>query len=220
VQPFRESAVEVCGVYELETQGQGAGEASLCVLDWVCEGRRARGEHWSFHSYRSKNEVYAVDPATQKRRLLLRDNQILNSHASSTLPRGKKEGDGEEELASRMDGLGAFGTLILHGPLFASLGDAFIDDFAALPRIGGRKWDDDTPQPSPPAGSLEAQRAARRKQEERDGVVWSTARVRGFVMVKFGAREVEGARRWVRRVIEEEGSVVRGFGERAVLCLK
>ncbi|KAF2809209.1 UreD-domain-containing protein [Mytilinidion resinicola] len=215
VQPFADSAVAVSAIYELDD-----ATASLCVLDWVSEGRPARGERWAFHAYRSRNEVWALDPKTNARQLLLRDNQILDRHATPTLPRLAGQGS-EGELAARMDGLGAFGTLILRGPLFEGLGGAFMGEFEALPRIGGRQWEDEAPGgPAARVSELEARRGARRRQEGADGVLWSAARVRGFVLVKFGAREVEGARRWVKGMIGSEGSVAREFGEGALLCLK
>ncbi|KAF2489712.1 UreD-domain-containing protein [Lophium mytilinum] len=222
VQPFADAAVSLSAIYDLESPGGDTPAASLCVLDWVSEGRRARGERWSFHAYRSRNEVWAVDVRTGRRRLLLRDNQVLDRWATGTLSGRAATHPAtthSEELAGRMDGLGVFGTLILRGPVFEGLGEAFMREFEALPRIGGRKWEDDAPSPTK-LSALEAQRAARRKQEAGDGVVWSAARVRGFVLVKFGAREVEGARRWVRGMIGSEGSVAREFGEGALLCLK
>jgi urease accessory protein len=121
-----------------------------------------------------------------------------------------------------MDGLGAFGTLILYGPIFASLAAFFMDEFKSIPRIGGRKWDnsneaDDAIRDLDP---LMIRRKARQKQEASDGLLWSAALTRGCVVVKFGAREVEGGKRWLRSMLETEGSVIAQFGERCLLCLR
>jgi urease accessory protein len=116
-----------------------------------------------------------------------------------------------------MDGFSVFGTLIIRGPVFASLAKFFLDEFEALPRIGGRNWGD-TVQAE--LTSKEQWRAERQTRETRDGVVWSAANVRDFVLVKFASTEVEGSRDWLRDVIKEEASVLRAFGERALLCLK
>jgi urease accessory protein len=58
------------------------------------------------------------------------------------------------------------------------------------------------------------------EREKKEGVVWSAANVRDFVLVKFASTEVEASRNWLRDMIVEEGSVLHGFGERALLCLK
>ena len=201
VQPFERSVFEQVQVYNLkESQG------NMCVCDWVCEGRSARGEKWSFYKYTSKNEVWSVTKEGKKR-LLLRDNLILDES-------GKVAG----ELVDRMDGLGVFGTIIMRGPLFEGLGKYFLNEFELLPRIGGRKWDTGTEEAE--LSLEETRRLARQKQETSDGLIWSAASIRGFVLVKFGAREVEGAKRWMSHMLKSEGSVERDFGERALLCLK
>jgi len=68
--------------------------------------------------------------------------------------------------------------------------------------------------------TTEAKRARRQKQELKDGLLWTASDNRGFVLVKFGAREVEGVKRWLSGIMKEEGTVEREFGERALLCLK
>ncbi|OCK76287.1 urease accessory protein-like protein UreD [Lepidopterella palustris CBS 459.81] len=202
VQPFAHSAFSQVQTYNLE-----GGQGSLCVCDWVCEGRSARGEKWSFYSYASKNEVWAVS-SNGARRLLLRDNLILDKSDS-------RAGGG---FVERMDGFGVFGTLILYGPVFSALGSYFLSEFTSLPRIGGRKWDIGVAEAELSAGEM--RRVTRQRQEAEDGLIWTAASHRGFVLVKFGAREVEGARRWLSGMVRGEGSVVRSFGERALLCLK
>ena len=206
--------------------------ASLGLLDWVSEGRRARGESWDFGGWRGRNEVWLITPTPnvaqsenepentskqedkgnnteQKRRLLLRDSVIL-------------EGSG---LKSRMTPLGIIGTLILTGPLLAPLAGFFISEFELLTRIGARNWDAPTmgrsamEEQTPLIPPREKWRLERQAQEKADGVLWTAARVRSerAVVVKFGAREVQGAREWVGAMLREEGSVAREFGEGALM---
>lgn len=203
VQPFGQSAFEQRQTYTLDT----LNESSLCVCDWVSQGRTARGENWSCHSYASRNEVWYAPKDGGKRRLLLRDNIILND-----------DGFISQELAERVDGLGVYGSLILRGPLFKALEKYFLDEFAALPRIGGRKWDGEH-EPVPVSAEQEA-RLQRQKQETKDGVIWTAANVRGFVLLKFGAREVEGAKRWLHTMIKGQGDIPSRFGSGSLMCLR
>ena len=177
-------------------------EGSLGIVDWVCEGRRRRGETWrDILSWKGGNEVWRVGREGCPRRLILRDNIIL-------------EGEG---LTSRMEGIGVFGTILLLGPLFTTLGESFLKEFKALPRIGGQNWGDG---PEGQELSLpEAKRKERWKEEKADGVLWTAANVRGCVLVKFGAREVEGGRKWLRSMLDE-GSIARDFGEGGLLFAK
>ncbi|KAG9851030.1 urease accessory protein UreD, partial [Aureobasidium melanogenum] len=213
VQPFAQSAFEQNQRFYIHHQ-QDLSNASICVLDWVCQGRKALGEDWNFFKYSSKNEVWLVNGShgTDDKRLLLRDNVTLDASDEAI----------QTSLARRMDGLGAFGTLILYGPVFASLAAFFMDEFKSIPRIGGRKWDsgneaDDATQDLEP---LVIKRKARQKQESSDGLLWTAAIIRGCVVVKFGAREVEGGKRWLRSMLDTEGSVPTRFGERSLLCLR
>lgn len=199
VQPFEASAFEQKQVYNMH-----GGSESLCACDWVSEGRTSRGERWAFRKYISRNEVWLTLAGNAKRRLMLRDNLILDAGAAHS-----------ESVISRMDGLGVFGTLILCGPLFKELGIYFMEEFKLLPRIGSRQWDAPT-ELSP----KEVERAARVEKERNDGLLWSAATLRGSTVVKFGAREVEGARRWLKYMLRAEGTVERKFGERALLCLR
>lgn len=200
VQPFAHTAFSQSQKYHLNKE-----QGSLCVCDWVTSGRSARGENWDIHEYKSRNEVWTFDDAGKKR-LLLRDNLILDKHGRTDMA-----------LSSRMDGYAVFGTLIIRGPAFSSLSQFFLDEFEALPRIGGRNWGDTVLPDLTPA---EQRRYERQQREEADGLIWSAANVRGFVLVKFGSRAVEGSRNWLRDMIREEGSVLQAFGERAILCLK
>ncbi|OSS44814.1 hypothetical protein B5807_10718 [Epicoccum nigrum] len=200
VQPFAHTAFSQSQTYHLEH-----GYGSLCVCDWVTSGRSARGENWDIFEYKSRNEVWDTE-STGKKRLLLRDNLILDKHGQTDM-----------HLSSRMDGFSVFGTLIVRGPAFVSLAKFFLDEFEAVPRIGGRNWGDAV---QPKLSRKEHWRTERLEREKKEGVVWSAANVRDFVLVKFASTEVEASRNWLRDMIVEEGSVLHGFGERALLCLK
>ncbi|KAF1837781.1 urease accessory protein UreD [Decorospora gaudefroyi] len=200
VQPFAHAAFAQSQVYHLEK-----GRGNLCVCDWVTSGRSARGENWDMYEYKSRNEVWTAEE-TGKRRLLVRDNLILDKHGKTEMP-----------LSWRMDNYSVFGTVIIRGPIFSSLSKFFLDEFEALSRIGGRNWGDAV---QPELLPHEQRRYERQQREKTDGLIWSAANVRGFVLVKFASREVEGSRKWLRDMMKEEGSLLHKFGERAMLCLK
>jgi len=178
------------------------------LLDWVSEGRRARGESWDLGGWRGRYEVWVVDAPLEgkenaptegrkeRKRLLLRDSVILSG----------------EGLKSKMENLGVFGTLILVGPLVQRLADFFLTEFTLLPRIGSRNWDEASSEPKPEG--RERWRKERQEREKKDGVLWTVAKVRGgrATVVKFGAREVEGGREWLAGMLREEGTVGREFG--------
>ncbi|KAL8402991.1 hypothetical protein RB594_008303 [Gaeumannomyces avenae] len=237
VQPFADS------IYEQEQAFCLAPGASLCLLDWVTQGRAARGEDWDFARWVGRNEVWAVteaaaaaaepfapfspgiggggggvergdgDDDSQDRRLLVRDAIVLDRQGA-----GAYAGT----LSDTMHGHGVFGSLVLRGPLTRSLGEFFMAEFAALPRIGARDFrggggdgdgdDDDDP--------LAAWRAERLALERQHSVLWTAAAVRGCVVVKFGAAEVEGGRLWVGAMLAREGSVERNFGKDSMMCVR
>jgi urease accessory protein len=202
VQPFAGSVYEQRQVFRVN-----AATASLLVLDWVSEGRTARGERWDFVSWRGRNEVWTLE---EPAKLLLRDNVILSGDGQSPLDQFTSE-----RLETRMDNLGIFGTLIVRGPLFTTLSTFLIEEFFALPRIGSgsRRWHSETS-----STAIDEKRASRHKREQADGILWTAAAVRGFVVVKMGARNVEGARNWVREMVGEV--VEREFGEGSLLCMR
>ena len=173
-------------------------------MDWVSEGRRARGESWAFESWRGRNEVWDVyGEGLEKKRMLVRDAVIL---------------DGKDVLG-RMDGMGVFGTVILRGPLFKGLADFFVEEFKALPRIGGRNWGG----ASDPVQLLTAREQWRKRRLERekgDGVLWTACHVRGCMVAKFAARELEGARGWLGSMLKEEGSIARECGEGGLMFVR
>ncbi|CAI7662311.1 unnamed protein product [Penicillium crustosum] len=165
------------------------------VLDWVSEGRTAIGEAWNFFGWKGRNEIWSL-PNPNKgttKKLLIRDSLVLDE-TSSTKPSYKNE----------MDGLGVFGTLIIRGPMFRTLGDFFLGEFSHLPRI----------------------RANGKPHEQVDlhlgesVKTWTAASVRGSVIVKFGAPDVDAAKRWLRDMLLRDGTVEKEFGARSLLCLQ
>lgn len=199
VQPFAASGFTQTQRYEV------ARGASLCALDWVCRGREARGEDWDLNSYASRNDVWEVDG--KERRLVLRDNLVLE-------PEG---GDGSG-MKKAMYGLGVYGTLILRGSMFEGLAAFFHEEFKAIPRLGARQWD--PPDEAVELTERELARATRQRVEAQDGLLWTVATLKGCTVVKFGARQVEGGKKWLRSLLESEGSAENQFGERALLCLR
>ncbi|KAL8999365.1 MAG: hypothetical protein Q9169_001791 [Polycauliona sp. 2 TL-2023] len=218
-QPYASSRYAQAQIFEVDVKGGG----SLGLVDWVSEGRSARGEKWKFEGWRGKNEIWDVSSSIvgekvegkqdKGKRMVLRDNLILSA----------------PEIASRVDGLGIFGTILLIGPLFSSLAISFIDEFKALPRIGARDWNaHHNPNVSKASGGqvpTEQERRGkwrkqRQEREKKDGIVWTAAHVRGMVVVKFGARDVEGARVWLRDMLREEGTLEEEFGSGALTCVK
>ncbi|RKL43412.1 hypothetical protein BFJ72_g4236 [Fusarium proliferatum] len=208
VQPFEDSVYAQKQIFKLKSQ------ASLCLLDWVTQGRVARGENWSFRKWTGRNEIWLQDPQTTTAdRLLVRDSIILSRDASKSVGR---------TLPEMMQHMAISGTLILRGSKTKSLGEFFRNEFAALPRIGAR----DFRSPEAMARSItdvsdfERWRLQRLKEEKEGGVLWSAANVRGCVVVKFGAKTVEAGREWVGSMIIQEGSIASEFGDKALMCLR
>ncbi|CAI7626236.1 unnamed protein product [Penicillium palitans] len=170
-------------------------DSSVLVLDWVSEGRTAIGEAWDFFGWKGRNEIWSLpkpDKGTTKK-LLIRDSLVLDETSST-----------ERSYKNEMDGLGAFGTLIIRGPMFRALGDFFLAEFSHLPRIraNGKLHE---PVDLHPGESVKT---------------WTAASVRGSVIVKFGARDVDAAKRWLRDMLLRDGTVEKEFGARSLLCLQ
>lgn len=200
-QPFAESVYEQRQNFFVHP----GGGSSLCVLDWVSEGRRARGESWHLWSWKGRNEVRELEPESGRPgRLLLRDSVMLNDENGL--------GGG---LLEKTNEMGVFGSLILSGPLFKDLGQFFLAEFKARPRIGARNWLGE-------AESTDAEKIAEARNliEKQDGLLWTVANVRGLVLVKFGSREIDGGRRWLNSMMKREGTIERQFGSQALLCLR
>lgn len=205
-QPFGESLYEQHQTFHLDPKCS----SSLCVLDWVSEGRRARGESWTLHSWKGRNEVRElVRGSNAQGRLLLRDTVMLSDNQQA----GQEDG-----LLEKTNNMGVFGMLILRGPIFKQLGEYFSDEFLSQPRIGAKNWTRDGVEEKRSPERLRGDE--RRRQEQEDGLLWTVSHVRGFVLVKFGAREVDGARRWLGAMIRHEGSVEKEFGHQALFCLR
>ncbi|KAK9769199.1 putative UreD urease accessory protein [Seiridium cardinale] len=207
VQPFEGSNYEQTQIFTLK------GAASLCMLDWVTHGRSARGENWDLSRWSGRNEIWTSRPATSpKDRLLVRDTVILNGNTQAT---------GSKPLRDTTHHHAIFGTLLLRGPLTKSLGDFFLSEFVALPRLGARDFRTAKEKEEEAARSpLEKWRATRLLQESVDKVLWSAANVRGCVVVKFGASTVEAGRDWIGSMLMQEGSVANHFGNDALMCIR
>ena len=210
VQPFEDSVYEQTQIFRM------AERASLCLLDWLSRGRSARGENWDFLRWTGKNEVWqAREGDTQRDRLLVRDNVILDADQSHDRASGKS-------LRDTMHGMGVFGTMILRGPLVEALGEFFLAEFAALPRLGARDFRSaETREREEAARSpLEKWRSGRIKMEQAGQLLWSAANVRGCVVVKFGAPDVAIGRTWIRSMMAWEGSISSVFGDQALMCVR
>lgn len=209
VQPFEGSVYEQTQIFKL------AKDASLCLLDWVTQGRTARGEDWSFIRWVGRNEVWSCGDgmATSRDRLLVRDAVILN---------GNQPYPHLKTLRESMQSMGVVGTLLLRGPLMKSLGEFFLSEFAALPRLGARDFrNEDAKKAADDALSpLERWRADRLRVEKGSKLLWSAASVRGCVVVKFGAPAVEAGRLWIGSMLCHEGSIAHIFGDHALMCMK
>lgn len=208
VQPFQDSIYTQTQIFNL------AAGASLCLLDWVTAGRTARGEYWSFINWTGRNEVWLRgDDKSQRDRLLVRDTVILSQKGT--------QGIGQS-LCETMHRMSIFGTLILRGHVLRTLGDFFLAEFDALPRLGARDFrtqkarEEDTNKMT----EMEKWRARRISYEAKEGVLWSAARVRGCVIVKFGTPTVEAGREWIGSMLVKEGTIYSHFGDEALLCVK
>lgn len=203
--PFKDSRYEQVQVFTMDGFQTGPNRSSLCVLDWVTQGRSARGENWDFQVWKGRNEVWAEDKATGKRRLLLRDSLVLDDETAAQSQNQQANLQPGGLVRERTHPHGVIGTLILYGPMFDQLGSFFMETFTSQPRIGGRNWSSvSTAEPS----------------RIQDKVTWTSARVRaGFVLVKFGAKDLEAAREWLGSMVRKEGSIAREFGEEALFCL-
>ncbi|KAF4338169.1 urease accessory [Fusarium beomiforme] len=208
VQPFEDSVYAQKQIFKLKDQ------ASLCLLDWVTQGRVARGENWSFRKWTGRNEIWLQDPQSiSVDRLLVRDSIILSREASKSVGR---------TLPEMMQHMAISGTLILRGSQTKSLGSFFQDEFAALPRIGARDFrsPEAMAQTSTHTSDFKRWRLQRLEREKEGGVLWSAANVRGCVVVKFGAKTVEAGREWIGSMIIQEGSIASAFGDKALMCLR
>ena len=155
------------------------------------------------------------DDGSGLRKLLLRDSVILDDECGHDNDLIDGQGELPEQrnlIKERTHPNGIVGTLILHGPVYENLASFIIQRFTWQPRIGARNWSS-TALPS--KGATESY-----SNISSSNVTWTAARVRaGFTLVKFGARDFETAKSWLSDLLREEGSVVREFGEEALICL-
>lgn len=225
--PFKDSAYEQIQSFTvdgavLESSGEDDSRSSLCVLDWVTEGRTARGEKWDFHLWKGKNEVW-TKTSEGKRRLLLRDFVILDDGTRRKQDNCQPEAAEEEKrketsIRDKTSPHGIVGTLILHGPIFDPVGSFFMKEFTSQPRIGGRDWSSTA---SPTKTKEAPSQKQKQKQDKSQNVTWTAAHVRSsFVLVKFGAQDFETAREWLGGMLKEEGTIAREFSEEALACLQ
>lgn len=209
VQPFDGSVYSQTQIFKVRSQ------SSLCVLDWVTQGRTARGEDWSFTSWTGRNEVWLQEAGDDqgKERLLVRDTVILDGN-------GGHSGDGL--LKDTMQKMGIFGTLILRGEMMKALGAFFLAEFLVLPRLGSRDFRTVEAQQrdNDKMSEFEQWRSARIEKETEDGVLWSVAQVRGCVVVKFSAPAVEAGRDWIGSMLAKEASIEKHFGNETLMCVK
>ncbi|KAL2753901.1 hypothetical protein ACRALDRAFT_1062873 [Sodiomyces alcalophilus JCM 7366] len=208
VQPFAGSVYEQTQVFTV------TASASLCLLDWVTQGRSARGEDWSFVRWKGRNEIWLTgEGAPAGDRLLLRDTVVLDEGSHARTGRG---------LRASMHGHGLFGTLILRGKQMARLGDFFLAEFSSLPRLGARDFRSAEAREKEDGNnkSTEEQwRLSRLKAEKQHGILWSAASIRGCVVVKFGANTVEGGRLWIGDMLSREGTISELYGDQAMMCV-
>ncbi|KAL3478629.1 UreD urease accessory protein-domain-containing protein [Aspergillus californicus] len=209
--PFKDSRYEQIQAFTVENTAKDSARSSLCVLDWVTQGRTSRGENWDFQLWKGKNEIWMTDGSSNSengekkktKRLLLRDSLILDDETDS-----QSQAPSKSIIRERTSPHGVIGTLILYGPVFESLSSFIVNRFSSLPRIGARNWSSSAP-------------AAVESTPEYDSqVTYTAARVRaGCVLVKFGAADFETAKDWLGGILREEGSISREFGEEALFCL-
>ncbi|RAL04755.1 urease accessory protein UreD [Aspergillus ibericus CBS 121593] len=211
--PYKDSRYEQIQTFTVD----GLNKSSLCILDWVTEGRTSRGESWDFHLWRGKNEVWTTTTTTEdetgtpteKKKLLLRDSLILDDEVDVDLLENNTDTISRSDLIrERTRPHGVVGTLILYGPVFEKLASFIMDRFTSLPRIGARNWASSAPAVMESTPNYDSQ------------VTFTAARVRaGFVLVKFGAKEFATAKDWLGGILREEGTVFREFGEEALFCM-
>ena len=208
VQPFQDSVYIQTQIFKLKEQ------ASLFLLDWVTQGRTARGENWDLIKWTGRNEVWLAGTTTSgKDRLLVRDTVILSKEDSNALGRPLKD---------TMHKTGVFGTLVLKGDMTKALGEFFLNEFGVLPRLGARDFrtTETREHENSSLSEFERWRAQRLAEEKREGVLWSAAQVRSCVVVKFGAPTVEAGRDWIFSMLFKEGSIAHHFGDQALMCLR
>ncbi|KAJ5497258.1 Urease accessory protein UreD [Penicillium fimorum] len=242
--PFKHSRYAQLQTFTVDATAKGNDRSSVCVLDWVTQGRTSRGENWNFQFWRGRNEVWAEDDKGN-RQLLLRDSVILDDESGDLDAtsvsneveveegvKGKVENtthDTNTALAKPADmppqapaGLTPLNLIAERTRPHGVVGTLILSGpvFEALGSFMLSQF-----QSQPRIGSRNWSDHAPSSVSEpsisnKGDVTWTAARVRaGFVLVKFGAKDFETAKHWLGGLIREEGSVIREFGEEALCCL-
>ena len=240
VQPFARSTSVQNQYFHLHD-----ASASVGLIDWVCEGRKSRGESWTLDSWRSRNELWMdtrndskdssqARQEKNRRRLLVRDSITVSGNKQKGFALGHAEG------SSMMDGKGIFGSVLLYGEAFRPLAEFFVQEFEAMDRIGAKQWDPapassssaphtssfpfaSTPnlQPLVKEESHQTWRHQRQILEKIDGILWTATRLArdrgGVTIIKFGATEVEGGRKWLGDMLKREGTIASEFGDSGLM---
>lgn len=89
--------------------------SSLVLVDWLCSGRAARGERWSFADYRSRNEVFVSGER------VLFDSLLLNQE------------QGPLDSSFRMGRFNCVAMVFLTGPLVAVNASDWLAEIHACP---------------------------------------------------------------------------------------
>ncbi|EWC48170.1 hypothetical protein DRE_02274 [Drechslerella stenobrocha 248] len=231
IQPFADSDYLQHQIFELADTTDDT--SSLVMLDWVTEGRTARDENWTLKRFESRNEFFAVTDTDcddnadnhqenkakegeeggmggSRGRLLLRDAMVLDGSDTTA-------GD---MLRERQDAQTIFATLVIRGTAFAQLAAYIKARYLNEPRIGQKRWDTDDDSRHYTRVEIDARR---------NGVLWTTSSVRGFLLVKVSGVDVESVKRFVRGLLSEvdgdgipadDGCITETFGEGMFRCLE
>ncbi|OAX84882.1 hypothetical protein ACJ72_00733 [Emergomyces africanus] len=251
-QPFQDSQYEQIQRFTLledkhtdDSNSKSNDGPSLCVLDWVTQGRTARGEDWDFKSWKGRNEVWSEDRATGERKLLLRDTVVLEDET-----RYHKDEDGNLHPVPALDS---------HPipPPHPSSPPTATSEFPSEPEtinpsplsiqertrphgivgtliVHGPLFDSLASSIMKQFSSLPriggqnwaasnvgpAPTTPINNASEKPPVTWTASRVRSdFVLVKFGAADFECVKAWLGELVRTEGSVEGEFGTEALGCL-
>lgn len=119
-------------------------------------------------------------------------------------------------LQQRMEGMGVFGIIVIGGPMFQMLGEFFLERYASQPRIGEKIWS----TPTEPGCGGEAKNNVSNERHLDSTLTWTATSIRGFIIVRFHAKTVEVARRWLREMLVQDGTVEKEFGRQYLFCLQ
>ncbi|KAI9027749.1 UreD urease accessory protein-domain-containing protein [Hyaloraphidium curvatum] len=187
VVPFSGSRFAQTQSFTLLRGGEGEGKGSLLLLDWFTNGRASRGEKWMWDHYSSRVEVFLGANGSEKRTLLLRDHVELSDPSA-----------GQKSYVASLAPYRTHATLVLMGPMLASLASALLSDryvppvpYARAPAAPEMIW-----------AASELPRTCRRL-----GITGCTVRIAGG--------DAEGVRAFVKGVLRDAagGEAVRRGAE-------